>query len=89
MCLVFASGENAHAVRSAVINALGALTGADLWEQVQHCSDMFDSGGFYYIKAVSDLGQLQPNQHCTLPGLPNKVWVTAACAGYQLTVELL
>lgn len=70
---LFSVAENNAAMASALFNALGALTGGDMWEAAENCPEMFDKGGYYYEKVVSDLGPLQPNQHCTLPVLPNKV----------------
>jgi len=69
----FSVAENNAAMASALFNALGALTGGDMWEAAENCPEMFDKGGYYYEKVVSALGPLQPNQHCTLPVLPNKV----------------
>ena len=73
MNVVFFVAENTAAMASALLGALGALTGRDMWEAAENCHEMFDRGGFYYNKVVSDLGPLQPNQHCTLPFFPNKV----------------
>lgn len=67
------AAENTAAMASALFNALGALTGGDMWEAAENCHEMFERGGYYYNKVVNDLGPLQPNQHCTLPFFPNKV----------------
>ena len=72
-CIFFSVAENNAAMASALFNALGALTGGDMWEAAENCREMFDKGGYYYEKVVNDLGPLQPNQHCTLPVFPNKV----------------
>ena len=66
------SAENTAAMASALV-ALGTLTGGDMWEAVQNCYEMFDKGGYFYNKVMNDLGQLKPNQHCTLSFFPNKV----------------
>lgn len=66
--------QNTAAMTSVLFNALGALAGGDMWEAAQNCHEMFDKGGFYYNKVANDLGPLQPNQHCTLPFFPNKVF---------------
>lgn len=72
-CSFFSVAESTAAMASVLFNALGALSGGDMWEAAENCHEMFDRGGFYYNKVVNDLGPLKPNQHCTLPHFPNKV----------------
>ena len=64
------SAENTAAMASALV---ATLAGGDVWEAVQNCYEMFDKGGYFYNKVMNDLGQLKPNQHCTLSFFPNKV----------------
>ena len=76
-CLVFVS----PALKSALMNALGALT-ADHWETAQHCPEMFAPGGLYFDFVVRELGPLNDNQHCTLAFFPKKVCFPATMSEY-------
>ena len=93
-CSFFSVAESTAAMASVLFNALGALSGGDMWEAAENCHEMFDRGGFYYNKVVNDLGPLKPNQHCTLPHFPNKVsdlqFVTKCCSMHlklNLTIQ--
>jgi len=62
------------ALASALMSALsGAMPNSDMWEMACRSPYMFTNGGHYYNMAINTLGQLNDEQHCTFPTLPNKV----------------